>query len=200
VAVAGAQTAPPEKSVIGEGTAIDAAAKQIKLKADDGGRYTITLEDGHLYLRSPPGEEGLKKASKLTLAIVGPPGDQGSSAWILAEETKSTHARNRVVMTKAISRPRKHEQERAAGQKTTADRRNSDSAERRREGDHHSTRRPGFEPVVIEHPWLDSAIRSRFIHFAEAKSSSLRDLIVGVDTSAGIGDKNDEVPGFKAKG
>jgi hypothetical protein len=44
LALAGAQTAPPpSKSVIGEVTAVDASAKQIKVKADDGALYTVNL-------------------------------------------------------------------------------------------------------------------------------------------------------------
>ena len=71
LALAGAQTAPPAlKSIIGEVTALDASAKQIKVKADDGALYTINLGDATSYLRIPPGEKDLKKATKITFTDV----------------------------------------------------------------------------------------------------------------------------------
>ena len=63
LALAGAQTAPPAlKSVIGEVTSLDATAKQIKVKADDGAVYTIDLGDGTSYYRVPPGEKEIGRA------------------------------------------------------------------------------------------------------------------------------------------
>src|ERR1700685_1553045 len=60
-----AQAPPALKSLIGEVTSIDAAGKQIKLKSDDGAAYTVTLSDNTSFLRIPPGETHLKKASKI---------------------------------------------------------------------------------------------------------------------------------------
>ena len=60
-----AQAPPALKSVIGEVTSIDGASKQIKLKGDDGVSYTVTLSDTTSFLRIPPGEKDIKKASKI---------------------------------------------------------------------------------------------------------------------------------------
>src|SRR5580704_16301063 len=65
-----AQAPPALKSVIGEITSIDAAAKQIQLKGDDGAAYTITLSDSTSFLRIPPGEKDLKKAKKIVFSDV----------------------------------------------------------------------------------------------------------------------------------
>ncbi len=69
-AVCCAQAPPALKSVIGEVTSIDAAGKQIKLKGDDGAAYTVTLSDNTSFLRIPPGETDLKKATKIAFADV----------------------------------------------------------------------------------------------------------------------------------
>ena len=56
----------PAKLVIGEVTSIDASAKTIHIKADNTGTaYTINLDEKTSFLRVPPGEKDLKKASIL---------------------------------------------------------------------------------------------------------------------------------------
>ena len=69
VLVGFAQAPPALKSVIGEVTSIDGAGKQIKLKADDGAVYTVTLSDSTSFLRIPPGEKDVKKATKIVFRM-----------------------------------------------------------------------------------------------------------------------------------
>ena len=59
--------------MIGEVTSIDAAAKKIELKGDDGAAYTVILGDSTSFLRVPPGEKDLKKATKIAFSdlVVG---------------------------------------------------------------------------------------------------------------------------------
>ena len=116
LALAGAQTAaPPLKSVIGEVTSLDASAKQIKVKADDGASYTIDLGDSTAYYRVPPGEKDLKKASRIAASDVAV-GDRLLARGVLTEETKSIAAKTVVVMTKA-DLAKKQESDRAEWQK-----------------------------------------------------------------------------------
>src|SRR5579862_4587001 len=94
-----AQAPPALKSVIGEVTSIDAASKQIKLKGDDGASYTVTLSDGTSFLRIPPGEKDIKKASKIAFSDVMV-GDRALARGPLEEDNKNVPARTIVIMTK----------------------------------------------------------------------------------------------------
>lgn len=97
--------------VIGEVTAIDAAARQMTVKTDAGAVVNVALNDATSYLRLPPGEKTLDKATKITLSDVGV-GDRVFARGKTSDDQKSVPARVLIVMTKAdISR--KQEQERA---------------------------------------------------------------------------------------
>src|SRR5579871_1316649 len=112
-----AQTpATPARSVIGEITAIDAAAKQMKLKADkDSSIYTVNLEDRTAFLRVTPGETDLKKAARISLSDLGV-GDRVQAFGAVSEEAKTVPARTVITMTKS-DLARKHEQDAAEWQK-----------------------------------------------------------------------------------
>jgi hypothetical protein len=198
LAVAGAQTtpAPPAKSVIGEVTAVDASAKQIKVKTDDGTGYTVTLDDNTSYLRIPPGEKDLKKAAKIALSDVEV-GDRVLARGPFTEETKSVAAKTVVIMTKA-DLAKKHEQDRAEWQKRgiagTVTELNANAKEITI-----NTHRRDAKPVVIE---LAAASFRRYaadsVRFSDAKPSSFADLQVG-DTLRALGDKNEDGTRFKAE-
>src|SRR5271157_2520852 len=73
-----AQTAPPVggqapeiAKVIGEVTAVNAAAHEIAIKPDSGGPVTVKLSDKTLYLRIPLGEKDLTKATRIALDELG---------------------------------------------------------------------------------------------------------------------------------
>src|SRR5271165_3529234 len=111
-----AQTpASPAKSVVGEVASLDAAAKQIKLKADSGSSYTVILDEKTSYLRVPPGEKDLKKAAKIAVSDIAP-GDRLLAIGPVAEETKSVPAKAVIIMTKT-DLAQKHERDRAEWQK-----------------------------------------------------------------------------------
>jgi Cu/Ag efflux protein CusF len=197
LALAGAQTAPvPSKSIIGEVTAIDAAAKQIKVKADDGTLYRIALEDNTSYLRVPPGEKDLKKASKIAFSDVAV-GDRLLARGPLTDETKSVAARTVVVMTKA-DLAQKHERDRAEWQKRgtagTVTAVNADAKEIIV-----NTHGRDAKPMVIE---ASAAGFRRYapdsVRFNDAKPVSFAELQVG-DTVRALGDKNEDGTRFKAE-
>ena len=120
LATAAAQTPPastsgPAKSLIGEVTAVDAAAKQIKIKADNGGAYTVGLDENTAYLRVPPGEKDLKKATKIALTDIAV-GDRLLARGTVSEETKTVPAKTVIIMTKGDI-AQKHERDRAEWQR-----------------------------------------------------------------------------------
>ena len=197
LALAGAQTAtPPLKSVIGEVTSLDAAAKQIKVKADDGAIYTIDLADSTSYYHVPPGEKDLKKATKIAPSDVAV-GDRLLARGALTEETKSIAAKTIVVMTKA-DLAKKQERDRAAWQTRgvagTVIAVNADAKEITI-----NTHGRDTKTVVIE---TSAAGFRRYapdsVRFADAKPSTFAELQVG-DTVRVLGDKNEDGTRFKAE-
>ena len=110
-----AQAPPALKSVIGEVTSIDGAGKQIKLKGDDGSAYTVTLSDSTSFLRIPPGETDLKKATKIAFSDLAV-GDRALARGVLDEAAKTVPARTVVIMTKA-DLAQKHQHDQAEWQK-----------------------------------------------------------------------------------
>lgn len=197
LALAGAQTAPaPLKSIIGEVTSIDAPGKQIKVKADDGSEFTVTLEDTTSYLHIPPGEKDIKKATKIAFSDVTV-GDRLLARGLLTAETKSVNARTIVVMTKA-DLAQKHERDRAEWQKRgiagTVTAVNPDTKEITI-----NTHGRDAKSVVIE---LSAASFRRYaqdsIRFSDAKPSMLAEVHVG-DTIRALGDKNEDGTRFKAE-
>ncbi|HEX8178108.1 MAG TPA: hypothetical protein VF525_01055, partial [Pyrinomonadaceae bacterium] len=60
----------PQNRAVGVVTAVDAPARRIKIKTDDGRQLTIQLDDVTPLLRVPPGAAGADGAVKTTLAEV----------------------------------------------------------------------------------------------------------------------------------
>jgi len=96
---ASAQTPSGAKLVAGEITAVDASAKQFKVKGDDGVNYNIALQDNTIYLRMPLGETDQKKAVRITLADVHA-GDRLITRGPLADDTKTVTVRTVITMAK----------------------------------------------------------------------------------------------------
>jgi hypothetical protein len=72
VAQTGGDTAarPARQRLVGEVTAVDAAARQVTVRADSGETATVTTNDQTTYLRMPPGETALDKGERVTFAEV----------------------------------------------------------------------------------------------------------------------------------
>jgi hypothetical protein len=187
-----AQTPAPLKQVIGEVTSVDAANKQIKLKGDDGTAYTVTLSDSTSFLRVPPGEKDLKKATKIALADVM----VGDRALAL-ERDSAAPARAVIIMTKG-DLAQKHARDRAEWQQrgivgvvTALDAANKQVTI--------TTRGRDSKTVTID---ASTASFRRYspdsIKFADAKPSSFADLQPG-DTVRALGDKNEDATHLKAE-
>jgi len=191
-----AQTPPALKSVIGEVTSIDAASKQVQLKGDDGVVYTVTLSDSTSFLRIPPGEKDIKKASKIAFTDVMV-GDRALARGPMEGDGKTVPARTVVIMTKG-DLAQKHERDRAEWQKrgivgvVTA--LNADNKEATI-----STRGRDAKTVTID---ASAATFERYspdsVKFADAKASSFADLQPG-DTVRALGDKNEDGTHLKAE-
>jgi Cu/Ag efflux protein CusF len=197
LALAWAQTAPSAlKSVVGEVASLDASAKQIKVKADDGAVYTIALEDNTSYLHIPLGEKDLKKATKIALSDIAV-GDRLLARGPFTEETKSIAAKTIVVMTKA-DLAKKQDRDRAEWQKRgtagTVTAVNADTKEITI-----NTHVRDSKPLVID---ATSATFRRYapdsVRFTDAKPSAFSELQIG-DIVRALGDKNEDVTRLKAE-
>ncbi|HSQ25407.1 MAG TPA: hypothetical protein VLN44_13370, partial [Pyrinomonadaceae bacterium] len=111
-----AQTPSPSPAtqiggVIGEVKAIDAASKQMMVRADNGVIATVGISEKTQYKRMAPGAKKLADATDITLADVGQ-GDRIWARWIPGADQKTTPAAQLVIMSKA-DLAKKQEQERA---------------------------------------------------------------------------------------
>ena len=113
-----AQTPAPAsapKGVMGAVTAIDAGGKQLTIKADSGSAYTVKLDDKTTFVRVPPGEKDLKKATPIAFTDLGV-GDRVLARGPVSEDDKTVPAKSVIVMTK-IDLAKKHDEESAEWQK-----------------------------------------------------------------------------------
>jgi len=193
--VAWAQT-PPTKSVVGEVTGVDAAAKQLKVKGDDGANYIVAFDDATSYLRMPLGEKDLKKAEKIALSDITT-GDRLLARGSVAQDAKPAPAKTVIIMTKADV-AKKQEHDRAEWQRRgvagTVLLVNASTKEITI-----NTHGRDAKTVVID---ASGAGFRRYaadsVRFADAKPSSFGDLQTG-DTIRALGDKNDDGTRFKAE-
>lgn len=195
IAIASAQTAA-NKSVVGEITVADAAAKNLTVKGDDGSIYTVTLDDATSYFRLPLGEKDLKKAEKIGLSGVAV-GDRLLARGPLPEGSKTLPARIVVIMTKADI-AKKQAQDRADWQQRgiagTIVAVNPESKEITI-----NTHGRDAKDIVVD---TSSAAFRRYaaesVRFADAKPGSFADLKPG-DAVRVLGNKSDNGAHYKAE-
>ena len=195
LAIAAAQPpAAATKVVTGEVTSIDAAVKQLKVKADDGVTYTVALQDNTIYLRMPLGETDQKKATKIALSDIAV-GDRLLTRGPVADD-KTVTVKTVITMTKGDV-VKKQQQDSAEWQKRgiagTVTAVNPTAKEITI--DTHSR---GVKMVVIE---ASAASFRRYasdsVRFADTKTSSFAELQPG-DTIRALGNKNDDGTRYKA--
>jgi hypothetical protein len=104
-------TAPAIVGVIGEVKALDTAANQIIVRADNGVLVTVNISDKTQYKRMAPGAKTLDNATVIALADVGQ-GDRVWARWRAGADQKLTPTPQLIVMSKA-DLAKKQEQERA---------------------------------------------------------------------------------------
>jgi Ni2+-binding GTPase involved in maturation of urease and hydrogenase len=188
------EAAKPESGaasrIIGEVTA-PVQNQHISVKTDQGSEINVVLQEKTLYLRVPPGEKDLKKATRIALKDIDP-GDRIYARGQMSDDKKSITAVSVIVMTKE-DLASKHERDRAEWQtrgisgKITA--LNPESKEitvsmRSREG----------QKTVVVGP-TDKALFRRYapdsVRFSDAKASSFAELKVG-DQIRVLGDKSED--------
>jgi len=193
-AQAPAATAP--KLVAGEVTSIDASAKQLKVKADDGVSYTVALQDNTIYLRMPPNETDQKKAVKIAFSDVTV-GDRLLTRGPFDAATNTVTVRTVLTMTKAdVAQKQKEE--------------TTDWQKRGITGIVANVN-PGANEITINTRGRDSktivieASGAGFrryaldsVRFADAKASSISAVQIG-DTVRALGDKSEDGARFKAQ-
>jgi len=89
-----------QNRIVGEITAIDKDAKRIIVKTDNGVEATLIFDDKTVYLRVPPGEVTLDKATKISLEDISI-GDRVLVFGNVAESGKPVPIRQLVLMSKA---------------------------------------------------------------------------------------------------
>ena len=183
---------------IGEVTSIDAGQKQISVKTDSGAVVTAILDDKTLYLRVPPGEKDLKKASRITLPDVV----QGDRAFIrgrLSADQKSISAVAVIIMTKA-ELAKKHERDREEWRKRGLAGTVTSLNPEAKEVTISARTREGTKPVVVEAK--DSVEFRRYapdsVRFSDAKASAFEELKIG-DQLRVLGDKNADTTRIKSQ-
>ena len=193
-----AQTPAPAsapKGVIGAVTAIDAGGKQLTIKADSGSAYTVKLDDKTTFVRVPPGEKDLKKATPIAFTDLGV-GDRVLARGPVSEDDKTVPAKSVIVMTKT-DLAKKHDEESAEWQKgivgmvTVIDPATKQITV--------TPRGANPKPVVV-----DAAGDTGFLRYApgsyrfdEAKPSKFADVQVG-DNLRARGEKSDDGAKLKA--
>jgi Cu/Ag efflux protein CusF len=190
--------APKLDRVIGEITAIDANAKQIRVKLDTGAVVPATVDEKTRYLRIPPGEKDLKNAAAIALENVAV-GDRAFVRGHMSDDQKSIAAVAVIIITKA-ELAQKQERDREewkrrgmAGPITavTPDTKEVTISTRTREGP---------KAVVVEIP--EQVDFRRYapdsMRFSDAKASSFAELKVG-DQLRVLGDKNADGSRIKAE-
>ena len=188
--------APPSKSVVGEVTSVDAAAKQFNVKGDDGANYVVVFDGTTSYLRLPLGEKDLKKAEKIGLSDITA-GDRLLARGSAAQEAKPAPAKTVIIMTKAdVAKKQEH-----------------DRAEWQRRGIAGTVMlvNAGTKEITINTHGRDAksvvidASGATFrsyapdsVRFADTKPSAFANVQPG-DTIRALGDKNEDGTRFKAE-
>jgi hypothetical protein len=169
----------PASRVIGEVTGFHSADGQILTKTDKGETVIVQLDEKTLYLRVPPGEKDLKKATKIALVDIGV-GDRIYARGSMSEDQKSIRAASVIIMTKA-DLAQKHEHDRAEWQRRgitgTITALNPASREIAV-----SVRSPGGQQNLIVEPAPHVDFRRYApdsVKFSDAKPSSFAELKVG---------------------
>lgn len=177
--------------VIGEVTTVDMTAKQMTVKTDAGSVVSVALSDATVYMRVPPGEKTLDKATKIASTDVGV-GDRVFARGKVADDHKSVPARIVVVMTKADI-TKKQESERAEWQRRgIAGVISALNMETKEITVTVRGRGPAPQPVIISASAPNIAFRrytSESIKFSDAKPSSFTELKVG-DQLRALGDRS----------
>jgi Cu/Ag efflux protein CusF len=197
----GAPKKSPYVSTIGEVRSIDAAARQIKVKTDKGEELSVPLQDQTSFLRMPPGEKELSKATRIELKDIGV-GDRVLARAKPADGGGLSPAASIIVMTKA-DLAEFHEKSRAEWEKrgTVGTVAALDPATKAITMNIPSGLAPkDVKPVTIDAD--DKTVYRRYApgsaKFQDAKASTFAEIKIG-DRVRVLGDKNEDGTHIKAE-
>jgi hypothetical protein len=190
-----AQTATAARkldAVLGNVTALDAAARRLTLKPDSGSVVVVTLEEQASVLRAQPGAKTLTDASPVTFDVLAV-GDRVLARGVLSEDKATLAARQLVLMTQNDIAS-KHDAEQADWRKrgvlgvvTAVDATKGEIALR-------VGRRAGGQPLTVATAGR-SVVCLRYapdsVKFDDARPSTLADVKVG-DQLRALGNRNAE--------
>ncbi|MGH9881149.1 MAG: hypothetical protein ACRD6N_06905 [Pyrinomonadaceae bacterium] len=183
---------------IGEVKAIDSASRQLIVKTDAGSLVTVSVAENTNYLRLPPGETTLTKATKIALSDIGE-GDRVFARGTLAEDRKSVTSKTVIVMSKADI-AKKQDEERAEWRRRGLLGVITALNPQTKEITVSSRSMGGMQPVVI--PVAEKVEMRRYapdsIKFSDAKTSRFEDLQVG-DQLRALGDRSTDGTRFTAE-
>lgn len=196
LAPAGAQTQsggeaarPARQRLVGEVTAVDAAARQVTVRADTGETVPVGVTEQTTYLRMPPGETKLEKGQAAAFADVRV-GDRVLVPGLSAAGGSATRV---ILMERAAGGPPRDEGRRVAGRVLSVD-------ASRRLIVVQARGREGAEAVTV-----DASGDVRFLRFApdsmrpaDAQPGSLADVRAG-DTVRATGARSADGATFKAE-
>jgi hypothetical protein len=180
--------------VIGEVTTIDLETRQLTIKTDAGSLVSATLNDATIYMRVPPGEKTLDKATKIAATDVGM-GDRVFARGKVSDDRKTVPARVLVVMTKADIAQKQENERKKWQQRGIAGVISALNAETKEVTVTMRGRGPTGgpqPPVVIKASAPNVSFRrytSESVKFSDAKPSSFTELKVG-DQLRALGDKD----------
>src|SRR5919198_5290667 len=100
--------------VVGEVTAVDAAAGRVTVREDSGSTVTLLTDDKTEYLRLPPGETALEKAVRATRDAVHI-GDRVLALESGGNSAAGGRARRLVLMSRGGAAPSPREEGRRVG-------------------------------------------------------------------------------------
>jgi len=188
-------------STIGEVVSIDAAAKQVKVKPDKGDEVIVPLQDSTSFLRMPPGEKELSKATRIELKDISV-GDRVLARTKPSEGTTLNPAASIIVMTKA-DLAQFHEKSRAEWEKrgTVGTVASVDASTKTIT----ITVPSGLTPKDVKTVTVDPADNLVFRRYApgsakfqDAKAGTFAEIKVG-DRARVLGDKNEDGSHIKAE-
>jgi hypothetical protein len=187
-----------QESVIGEVTAIDIAEKLVKVRKDGGEIILVATHESTSYLRVPPGEKSLDKASKIALTDIGV-GDRIFARGAMSGDKTSMVASQIIMMSKAdVEQIRQREREEwarrgVAGVITALNPGSKEITVQVRGPE-------GMKSMIIE---AGSGVRFRryapdSVKFSDAKPSSLEEIKTG-DQVRALGKKSEDGARFTAE-
>lgn len=160
--------------VVGEVTAVDAAAGRVTVRTDSGSTVTLLTGDKTEYLRLPPGETAIDRAVRATREDVHV-GDRVLAYQFEGDSSAGGHVRRVVLMSRADAAQAAREEGRRAGGRVVA----LDPAKKQIVIE--SRARGAFETVTV-----DASGDVRFLRFApdslrtsDARPASFADIRVG---------------------